>query len=241
MPVRRKRIYMRRKTRQKLILLKKRPIHRNMNRKLRLVNSYENEYTRKNTGTRLIHKIFNSLCFVSVIVGIIYYATNDDFPWITTGVTEEEAMTITDDIVKTQTQLILQDLGVGDDGISGRITIHNTYPSDGYAGLFHGQSVITNGVQSYVQSSGVIDIYPMVYFMKRDKEGNLVSIPSNQRLNKDRFRDAMHQVIAHELRHYLQHQTGEFFKHPYDTSLPHDERWAEIDANNYMKKYSKSI
>ncbi|EJS63120.1 hypothetical protein ICU_04726 [Bacillus cereus BAG2X1-1] len=232
---------MRRKTRPKLILLKKRPIHRNRNRKLRLVNSHENEYTRKNTGTRLIHKIFNSLWFVSVIVGIIYYATNEDFPLITTGVTEEEAMTITDDIVKTQTQLILQDLGVGDDGISSKITIHNTYPNDGYAGLFHGDSLITNGVQSYVQKSGVIDIYPMVYFMKRDKDGNLVSIPSNQRPNKDGFREVMNQVLAHELRHYWQHQTGVFFKHPYDTNVPHDERWAEKDANDYMKKYSKSI
>ncbi|MCU4788926.1 DUF3920 family protein [Bacillus cereus] len=204
-----------------------------------MVDSHENEYTRKITGKPLIHKILNFLCTVSVVAGIIYYASNYDIPWITTGVTEEEAMSITDDVVKTQTQLILQDLGVGDDGISGKITIHNTYPSNGYAGLFHGQSVITNGLQSYVQSSGFIDIYPMVYFMKRDKEGNLVSIPSNQRLNKDRFRDAMHQVLAHELRHYLQHQTGVFFKHPYDTSVPHDERWAEIDANDYMKKYSK--
>lgn len=68
-------------------------------------------------------------------MGIIYYATNDDFPWITTGVTEEEAMTITDDVVRTQTQLILQDLGVGDDGVSSKITIHNTYPDNGYAGF----------------------------------------------------------------------------------------------------------
>lgn len=180
-----------RRTRPKLILLRKRPIHRNRYRKLRLVDSHKNEYTRKNTGTRLIYKIYNSLLFVSVIVGIIYYATNKDFPLITNGVTEEEAMTITDDIVKTKTQLILQDLGVGDDGISSQIKIHNTYPNDGYAGLFHGDSLITNGVQSYVQNSGIIDIYPMVYFMKRDKDGNLVSIPSNQRPNKDGFREVM--------------------------------------------------
>lgn len=71
--------------------------------------------------------------------------------------------------------------------------------------------------------------------MKRDKDGNLVSIPSNQRPNKDGFREAMNQVLAHELRHYWQHQTGVYYKHPYDTNIPHDERWAEIDANDYMK------
>ncbi|WP_368908093.1 hypothetical protein, partial [Bacillus wiedmannii] len=189
---------MRKKTRPNLILLKKRPIHRN--RKLRLVHSPKNEYRQTNTGTRLIYKIINFLGFVSVIVGIIYYTTNDDFLWINIGVTEEEALTITHDVVKTQTQLILEDLGVGDDGISSKIIIHNTYPDDGFAGLFNGHYVIANGVKSYVQKSGVIDIYPMVYFMRRDKDGNLVSIPSTQRPNKDGFREAMNQVLAHELR-----------------------------------------
>lgn len=232
---------MRRKTRSNLILFKKRPINRKGNRKLRLVNSHENEYTQKNTGKYLMHKVFNFLCFVSVIAGIIYYITNEDFLWINIGVTEEEALTITHDVVKIQTQLILQDLGVGDDGISSKIIIHNTYPDNGYAGLFYGDYVIANGVKSYVQKSGVIDIYPMVYFMRRDKDGNLVSIPSNQRPNKDGFREGMNQVLAHELRHYWQHQTGVFYKHPYDTSIPHDERWAEKDANDYMERYYKSI
>lgn len=241
MPLRGKRIYMRRKTRPKFILLKKRPIHRNRNRKLRLVNSHENEYTRRNTGTRLIRKIFNSLYFISIIVGIIYFANSDYSPWFTTGVTEEEAMKITDDVVKTQTQLILQDLGIGDDGVSSRITIHNTYPDNDYAGLFHGESVITNGVQSYVQKSGVIDIYPMVYIKKRDKDGTVASFPVNQRFSKEEFRKEITKTLAHELRHYWQYQTGVFFKHPYDTNVPHDERWSEIDANDYEKKYYKSI
>ncbi|QWH38092.1 hypothetical protein EXW53_14945 [Bacillus mycoides] len=228
---------MRRKIRSKPILLKKKPIHRNKNRKLRLVNSYENEYTEKNTGTYLIHKIFNFLCFVSVIAGIIYYATSDDIPLLTTGVTDEEAMTITHKIVETQTQLILQDLGVGDDGISSKITIHNLYPNDGYSGMFYGDYMTTNGMKSYVQQSGVIDLYPMVYLMRRDEDGNVAPLPSNQRPSKDGFRKVMNETLAHELRHYWQHQTGVFYKHPYDTSIPHDERWAEKDANEYMKKY----
>ncbi|UNP78818.1 DUF3920 family protein [Bacillus nitratireducens] len=232
---------MRGKIRSKPILLKKKPIHRNRNRKLRLVNSYENGYTRKNTGKHLMHKVLNFLCFVSVIAGIIYYATNDDFPLVTTGVTDEEAVTITQEIVKTQTQLILQDLGVGDDGISRKITIHNTYNNDGYSGLFNSSYVTTNGITAYAQKSGVIDLYPMVYLMGRDKGGNLVSFPANQRPTKDGFRKAMIETLAHELRHYWQHQTGEFFKYPYDTSVTHDERWAEKDAKDYMGKYSKLI
>ncbi|WP_176536122.1 DUF3920 family protein [Bacillus cereus] len=188
-----------------------------------------------------MHRVFNFLCFVSVIAGIIYYATDADFPLVTTGVTDEEAVTITQEIVKIQTQLILQDLGVGDDGISGKITIHNTLNNNGYAGLFNSSYVTTNGIKAYAQKSGVIDLYPMAYLVERDEKGDLVSAPADRRPAKDKFRKSMIETLAHELRHYWQHQTGETFKYPYDTSIPYDERWAEKDAKDYMKRYYKSI
>lgn len=34
------------------------------------------------------------------------------------------------------------------------------------------------------------------------KDGNLVSMPSNQCPNKDGFREGINQVLAHKLRHY---------------------------------------
>lgn len=185
----------------------------------------------------MTQKIVNFLAFVCAMVGVIYYANYEE----STKVTDEEAITITQEIVKTQTQLILKDLSIGDDGISNRITIRDIYPDSGYAGWCEASNVTVNGTTTYAQESATIDLYPITYLKGRDEKGSLVSLSPSQRPTKDEFRKEMTETFAHELRHYWQHQTGVYYDHPYDTSIPHDERWAEKDANDYMKKYYKSI
>lgn len=185
----------------------------------------------------MARNIVNFLVLVCVIAGVVFYGNYVE----SEKVTDEEAIVITQEIVKTHTPFILKDLGVEDDGVSSRINIHDTYPGDGYAGVCHFNYVIINGTKRYKQKSAVIDLYPMVYLPRQDHDGNPLSLSMSLRPTKHEFRRKMIETLAHELRHYWQCQTGEIFKYPYDRSIPHDERWAEIDANNYMKKYYQSI
>jgi len=185
----------------------------------------------------MARKIVNIFVFVCLIAGVVFYGNYVE----SSKVTHEEAIVITQEIVKTHTPLILKDLGVKDDGVSSRINIQDSYPNDGYSGVCHYKYVTINGTKIYKQKSAVIDLFPMVYLQRQDNNGNLVPLSLSLRPSKDEFRKKMIETLAHELRHYWQCQTGEIFKYVYDTSIPHDERWAEIDANNYMKKYYQSI
>jgi hypothetical protein len=199
----------------------------------------------------MAQKIFNFLVFVFVIIGVMYYADYEDSTKVTKEeaktitkeiVNNEEAKTITQEIVITQGPLILKDLGVGDDGILSRITISEGVTSDDYAGLYQYRTMYTNNNSiTYDQGTNSINLYPFIYLIERDDKGNPIFLQADQYPSKDEFRKEMIETLAHELRHYWQDQTGESIKHPYDTSIPHDERWAEKDANDYMEKYFQSI
>jgi hypothetical protein len=202
-------------------------------------------------------KVANVFAFVCVIAGVIGYANYEDSTQtvaqgitnkvvtpVVERITNKEAITMTQEIVKTYSPLILKDLGVGDDGILNRITISDKVPmDDDYSGLFTDRSYTSwsDGRITYDQGTDSIDLYPYMNLTERDEKGDPVFLQKDQYPSKDEFRKETIETLAHELRHYWQDQTGESLKHPYDTSIPHDKRWAEIDANQYAEKYYQSI
>jgi hypothetical protein len=190
----------------------------------------------------MIQKIVNFFCFVAMMIGVYAYSTHEEEVKAKDQLTNKEAIEMTKEIVKEQGPLILKSLGVKDDGILSRITVNKGVVDD-YAGLYTNRTytVWENNTIEYDQGTNHMELYPYIYLIEHDENGNPVFRSKDQYPSKNEFRKDMVETLAHELRHYWQDRTGESIKHPYDTSVPHDERWIEIDANKYMKKYYKSL
>ncbi|WP_318509116.1 hypothetical protein [Bacillus sp. T3] len=192
----------------------------------------------------MAQKFVNFLAFVAVIAGVIFYSNYEDEVKAKNQLTNKQAIEMTKEIVKTQGPLILKDLGVKDDGILNRITIDKGVRDDDYAGLYTDRTYTTwndSNKITYDEGTNTINLYPFTYLTERDENGDPIFLSKDQYPSKVEFRRSMIETLAHELRHYYQDRTGESIKHPYDESIPHDERWAEKDSNKYMEKYYKSL
>jgi len=157
------------------------------------------------------------------------------------GITDNEAMLITEEVIESHKHLILQDLGVMDDGILDRIYIVDGYPQSGFDGFCYEKHTITNGIMTYVQGSAYIELYPLRILYSYNEVGELVPIDEHHRISKEQFREHMTKILAHELRHYWQYQTGFDAQYPDQQSLPYEERPSEIDAYAYMDEYYESF
>jgi hypothetical protein len=150
-------------------------------------------------------------------------------------------------IVKVQAPLILKDLGLEEnDGILDRIVVTDKVGLRIPEGFCNAQIEIrrrgfVEESKTYIVGSAFIEINPLNYFFCMTKKGELKKAPFIIRLFKSRLRRAVLFTLAHELRHYWQHYTGEYYKNELmmfgKSLMPYEMRWCEEDANKFARKH----
>jgi hypothetical protein len=164
--------------------------------------------------------------------------------------TNKKAIEETKEIVKVYAPQILKQLGLEEnDGILDRISVseevsvttpygvcQTTIRQKGFMGV-HGQE--------YVEGTARITLYPLMFFHYPNKKGELKKLPFPVRFMKNKLRKAIIFTLAHELRHYWQYTTGEYFEHELQLGgislMPYQHRWCERDANEFGSKFVKAL
>jgi hypothetical protein len=152
-------------------------------------------------------------------------------------------------IVKVHAPLILKELGLEEnDGILDRIFVTAEVSATTPHGVCHATTQETRRLfevikQEYVKGSAKIEINPLTFFHYMNKKGEIKEVPFFFRFFKSKIRRMILFTLAHELRHYWQHYTGEYYKNELmffgRSIMPYEMRWCEEDANKFGVKYIK--
>ncbi|BCO16181.1 hypothetical protein_gp128 [Bacillus phage vB_BceM_WH1] len=156
-------------------------------------------------------------------------------------------------LVNKHMPLILKDLGLDThDGIDKRIFVHRGYYHkqgvNGYCytdlgGVLGAGGVILN--PHYIPGSAYIVLYPleMLHYTRADRQR--VEDTSHVRRFTRAFKRKLIFTLAHELEHYRQHYSGDYYQYEviWDFGLlsPYRNRQCEDLANEYAEKYIKSL
>lgn len=150
----------------------------------------------------------------------------------------------TEQIVKVHAPLILKELGLEEnDGILDRIYVSAEREASTPHGICESKmrktSMFDNG--SYEVGSASITIYPLTFLQYMNKKGKIKQAPFFFRFLKPIIRRVIVFTLAHELRHYWQYVTGEYYDKELmfmgSSILPYELRWCEKDANTFGKQY----
>lgn len=170
-------------------------------------------------------------------------------------ISDEKAMVLAQEVVDKYTTIILQELGVESDGIEDRITISDDITNIPNATIYkdeYGCNMVTpdSYYQLYRTGSARITIYAINILGYRNKYGELKT-PWFLRLSKKLYKGQVLFGLAHELRHYWQFISSEYYKKELDAILgvnfiiPYELKWCEKDANEFadkiVRKYSKRL
>lgn len=163
-------------------------------------------------------------------------------------VTNAKAMKMMEEIIAEHAPDILGHLGFyNDDEILGKFTISTENNDDTPRGVC---SVTTSRTllglnEKYVKGSAEITFYPVAFFSYRKKNRRKGNVPFFFRFFSKRIRKTMIFVLAHELRHYWQYDSGEYYRNESQafgiSIMPYEWRWCEKDANDFAREYMKSI
>ena len=163
-------------------------------------------------------------------------------------------MAITEEVVREQAPLILKELGLESDNdlILDRITVTSKMGVDIPPGNFNYKMLRKNivGEPTYIVGTGYIEISPFAMMSYINKKGELKSRSRFARFLlsgplSEYYRRLATFILAHELRHYWQFYTGEYFKNEMHLGgrpmLPYNMQWGEKDANKFAAKYMKEV
>ena len=160
--------------------------------------------------------------------------------------TNAKMMKESNEIIKLHAPSILKELGLSEnDEILNRIVVSDKIGSSIPHGVCEAQisRKFFSSDSVYIKGSAKITIYPLTFLYYTSKDGSLKKIPFVVRLFESQLRRAIIFTLAHELRHYWQHETGEYEKNELQflgmSVMPYQHRWCEKDANEFGRKYIK--
>lgn len=163
--------------------------------------------------------------------------------------TNKKVLTETQLIIDNHAARILTKLGLEDDThILNHITVSDVVGPDVPLGVCKVQQEISGGLfsnaTSYVPESANITLYPLMHFKYLSKGGELKNVPFFARFMKPIIRRIILSTLAHELRHYWQHTTGEYTKNELQfrgkSFMSYENRWCERDANEFADLYANN-
>lgn len=157
-------------------------------------------------------------------------------------VTDAKAMKMMEEIVAEHAPQILLQLGFAkDDEILNKINILPTDEVD----TPHGETQVQTKSDKYVKGTASIYLYPLSCFSYKKKNGKNGRLPFIARFMHKQIRRLLIHTLAHELRHYWQHDSGEYFRNEPQvfgiSIMPYNWRWCEKDANQFARDYLVSI
>jgi hypothetical protein len=162
-------------------------------------------------------------------------------------ITNEIAVGIAKEVVEEHAPSILTRLGFYiDDEVLNRFTFSTETTKDTPLG----RCTVTTleerygGRSEYVKGSARITIYPVRFLYRLTRHKELIRRPF-ARFFKNSLRKRMIRVLAHELRHYWQHESGEIERNEASAFgiiiMPYEVRWSERDADDFAKEYLESL
>lgn len=166
-------------------------------------------------------------------------------------VTDAKAMKMMEEVVAEHAPEILTRLGFAiDDEILNKISVlaeNEDETPHGVCNVRISHNIFKSGTEKYVEGSASINLYPATFFVYRKKNGRYAQLPFFARLFGKQIRRMFIHTLAHELRHYWQYDSGEYFRNESTffgrSFMPYEWRWCEKDANQFAREYlvSKGI